>query len=299
MTPPPETALPAGVTFGASGSLVERTLARLTDGPMSTPRIAEEVLALRGNPKAAAAAVFALLGSDPRFHVDGTGTWSLTAGADAANGDRTRTPEAFADQEWAVVDVETTGGSAGHGHRVIEIAAVRVAGGRIVGEYSSLVNPGQPIPRMITSLTGITNADVSRAPRFEKIAARVAEELGGRVFVGHNAAFDWGFVRTEMERATGRTLVGRRFCTLRVARRLLPHLPSRSLGALADYFGVEMTTHHRALDDAVATARLLLRFLDDLAEKGVEDWRSYEAFLRTSRAAPRRRTARPRSVDQA
>jgi DNA polymerase-3 subunit epsilon len=303
-----------GVSFGASGSLVERTIARLSGGPMSTARVAEEILALRGNPKIAAAAVFALLGSDPRFVVDGSGTWSLAEGhgstvsgkAGPGSTGRTRRvrpgssgpmPGALSEIDWVVVDVETTGGSPATGDRVIEFAAVLVSGGRIVDSYSSLVNPGRPIPRMITRITGIADDEVRRAPGFDDIASRVTEVLGGRVFVGHNAGFDWGFVRAEMERSTGRTLVGRQFCTLKVARRLLPHLRSRSLGALADYYGVEMVTHHRALDDATATARLLLRFLDVLAERGIEDWRSYEAFLGGRTRRPRR-VARPTSIDR-
>jgi len=309
-----------GVSFGASGSLVERAIGMLSVGPMSTEGIAREVLALRGNPKIAAAAVFALLGSDPRFAVDASGTWSLAgagtaggggeepddAGAEAAArpGRPTRRlsvgpmPGLLSSLDWAVVDVETTGGSPARGSRVIEFAAVLVSGGEIVDRYSTLVNPGCPIPRMITRLTGIADDAVVDAPPFDEIAPRVAEVLGGRIFVGHNASFDWGFVRAEMERSTGRTLVGRQFCTLKVARRLLPHLRSRSLGSLADYFGVEMAVHHRALDDADATARLLLRFLDTLAERGVEDWRSYEAFLGGGWRKRSPRTARPTSIDR-
>jgi DNA polymerase III epsilon subunit family exonuclease len=181
---------------------------------------------------------------------------------------------------------------------VIEIAAVRVAAGRIVGEYSTLVNPRRAIPRMITSLTGIANEAVGNAPYFEQVVPAVTASLGGRVFVGHNAMFDWRFVCAEMERCTGRTLTGRQFCTLRVARRLLPNLPSRSLCALADYFGVEMTTHHRALDDAVATARLLLRFLEILSEHGVHDWHALDAFYRKSRRKKRRK-AWPVPMDMA
>jgi DNA polymerase-3 subunit epsilon len=310
---------------------------------MSTERIAEDILALRGNPRVAAAAVFSLIGTDPRFVVDGSGVWSLSP-AEALSGDeadqeyfedpREFEPDAafdaggssfrgpqedpgtprprryrrpgplgpvpglFTEIDWAVVDVETTGGSHKTGDRVIEIAAVLVSGGRIVDSFSSLVNPGRPIPRMITRITGIDDAAVVEAPAFEEIAPRLAELLGGRIFTGHNVGFDWGFVSAEMERATGRILLGRRFCTLKVARRLLPQLPSRSLGSLADYFGIGMDTHHRALDDAKATAQLLLRFLDTLTESGVNSWRSYESFLSGGRRKQPQRTARPTSMDR-
>jgi DNA polymerase III subunit epsilon len=281
----------SGVELRPSGTLVERALACLADGPLATPHLAERVLALRGNPKAAAAAVFALLGTDPRFEVDRAGIWSLAAAPD------TFLPVLLRAQEWVVVDVETTGGSPAHGHRVIEIAAVQVVGGRIAGQYATLVNPGRAIPRMITSLTGIDDRAVADAPRFEEIATAVADALRGRVFVGHNASFDWAFVSAEMERCTGRTLSGRRLCTLRLARRMLPHLPSRSLGALAEYFGIEMDAHHRALDDAAATAHLLLGFLDSLEEREVTDWAALERFFQT-RPKRVRRSAKPRSVER-
>ncbi|MEX0912351.1 MAG: 3'-5' exonuclease [Gemmatimonadota bacterium] len=281
-----------GLEIRPTGILVEHALRRLEVGPASTADLAADVLALRGNPRAAAAAVFALLGSDRRVQVDSQGVWCLV-----------EAPSPVAEvplmsQDWVVVDVETTGGSPAHGHRVIEVAAVQVSDGRITESFSSLVNPGRPVPRMITSLTGIENHMLAGAPPFEAIAPELSETLGGRVFVGHNATFDWRFVSAEMERCLSRTLDGRRLCTLRLARRLLPHLPSRSLGALAEYFDLRMESHHRALDDALATARLLLRFLEQLEEQEVRDWRTLEKFF-ARRAAKRRRSARPTPMDAA
>jgi DNA polymerase III epsilon subunit family exonuclease len=278
-----------GVELRPSGSLVEKAIVLLGAGPLATADLAAEVLSLRGNPRAAAAAVFTLLGSDPRVRVDGAGVWRLRE--EVPDGARP-----LAGEEFVVVDVETTGGSPARGHRVIEVAAVRVANGRVRETFSTLINPRCPIPRMITSLTGIAGDMVADAPPFEAVAPRLAEVLDGRVFVGHNASFDWRFISAEMERCTARTLAGRQLCTLRLARRMLPHLPSRSLGALADYFGLAMDAHHRALDDALATARLLLRFLDRLEEAGVMDWLSLEAFLQVP-PVRRRRSFLPRSVD--
>jgi DNA polymerase-3 subunit epsilon len=235
--------------------------------------------------------VFTLLGTDSRFAVDGEGVWSLT-----------RPPEIpsipLLEEEWVVVDVETTGGAAGRGDRVTEVAAVRVSGGEIRETYSTLVNPGRSIPPMIVSLTGITEAMVRTAPPFEEIAHRVHEVIGGRVFVAHNAGFDWGFLSAEMDRATGRRLAGRQLCTVRLARKLLPELPSRSLDALALYYGLEIESRHRALDDAVATAHVLLRFIDALREQEIDDWKGVQKFL--SRRVPRtRRTLAPSSMSSA
>jgi DNA polymerase III subunit epsilon len=287
-----EPLLTGGLEARAGGVLIERAIALLSEAPRPTALLAEEVLGLRGNPGAAALAVFTLLGSDSRFRVDGDGVWALTGPvARPAAG-------ALLDEEWVVVDVETTGGSPEQGHRVTEVAAVRVVGSRIDDVFSTLVNPGRPIPAMITSLTGISNQMVAGAPRFRDIAPRFAQMLGGNVFVAHNASFDWRFVCAEMELAEGNTLSGRQLCTVRLARKLLPQLPSRSLDALALHFGLEIAARHRAEDDAVATAHILLRFLDMLGDRGIEGWAGVESLLAT-RAARRKRTVVPRSMDSA
>jgi DNA polymerase III subunit epsilon len=139
---------------------------------------------------------------------------------------------------------------------------------------------------------------VAGAPPFRDIAPRVIDALHGRVFVAHNAAFDWRFLCAEMDRTHGYQLQGRQLCTVRLARKLLPHLPSRSLGALADYFGLDIASRHRALDDAVATAQLMIRLFDMLAEREITDWKAVDGLLRKRAARPKRR-AMPRSMDSA
>ncbi len=271
---------------------MDRALEALGAGPLHTSALASRVLGIQGGPPAAAAAVFTLLGPDPRFVVDTSGVWALAAPRPPA------AAPSLHEEEWVVVDVETTGGSPQQGDRVTEIAAVRVSGGQIVERYATLVNPDRHIPGMITSLTGITDEMVRGAPRFHEIAPRLTEVLGGRVFVAHNAAFDWRFLCHEMQRATGCSLTGRQLCTVKLARKLLPHLPSRSLGALAEYFGLEIESRHRALDDAVATARVLLLFLETLRDREVLDWAGMEMVL--GRRAPRKkRRATPKSMDSA
>ena len=95
---------------------------------------------------------------------------------------------------------------------------------------------------------------------------------------------DWRFICHEMGMATGMTLSGRQLCTVRMSRRLLPQLPSRSLDGLALFFGVEIESRHRALDDAVATAHVLLRLIDMAEDQGVTDWEGLDALLRRRRA---------------
>lgn len=280
----------SGIAFERGGALTDRALRLLEHQPLHTAVLATRVLGISGDPRAAAAAVFALLGSDPRFTVSADGVWSLGAAAPSRR--------LLRDERFVVVDVETTGGSPGGGHRVTEVAAVCVEGGEIRETFASLVNPERRIPSMITSLTGITDSMVRGAPRFREVADRVVPLLEGRIFVAHNAPFDWRFMCAEIERATGMLPAGRQLCTVKLARKLLPQLPSRSLDGLAEYFGLEIESRHRALDDAVATAKVLLHFLGWLEERGIEDWDGVDVLL-GKRAPRRRRTATPRSMDQA
>jgi DNA polymerase-3 subunit epsilon len=159
-----------------------------------------------------------------------------------------------ADAPLAFVDVETTGGSAA-AHRVIEVAVVGARAGELQFEWRSLVNPGMHIPAGIEALTGIGNDMVEDAPSFEDIAGELASRLEGRLFVAHNARFDYGFMRREFLRA-GRNWSGDSLCTVRLSRALYPELPSHSLDSLIEYHGLEVSARHRALPDAQALWQL-------------------------------------------
>lgn len=280
------------VRLEAGGGLVLRALDLLAGAPLPTTEVAVRVLGLTGDATISARAVWTLLGDDARFAVSPEGVWSLA-------GPTPPPPGRLDEQRWTVVDVETTGGSPAGGHRVTEVAAVCVEGGEIRETYATLVNPGRSIPAYIASLTGISDAMVSGAPDFGEVVPRVEGLLRGRVFVAHNAGFDWRFVSAEVERTSGRAMAGRQLCTVKLARKLLPHLPSRSLGALADFYGLSIHARHRALDDAVATARILLLFLEMLEEHGVADWPALDALLNPSSRRRAKRRALPHSVDRA
>ncbi len=243
----------------------------LRDGPVHTLDLARSVLGLDGPPGAISAAVFALLGPDARFHVDGEGNWSLAR--------RDPGGPALKDESYAVVDVETTGGSYRRGHRITEIAVVQVREGIVGDAWSTLINPGRRIPPRIQSLTGITDRMVRDAPFFEDVADRVLERLADRVFVAHNVRFDWGFVAPQLGDAVGEVPEGPRLCTVKLARKLLPDLGRRNLDAVTDYYGVRVDARHRARGDAVATARILLRLLDEAEVRGLGDLTSLRRFL--------------------
>lgn len=265
-------------------TLVQRAADRLAEGPVHTLALARDVLCLEGHPGAASSAVFALLGTDPRFVVDAGGLWSLRGSAPG---------EPLENLRFGVVDVETTGGRAGGGDRITEIAIVEVHGGAVVDEYSTLVNPGRTIPPMVRRLTGIDGAMVASAPFFEHVAPEVAARLDGRVFVAHNAGFDLSFVRYELHQALGEADLGAPLCTVRLARGLLPRLRRRNLDALARHFGIGNHARHRAHGDALATARILIRLLDEAAQQGFHDLESLRKNLRRrnrrrSRRSPQR-----------
>jgi DNA polymerase-3 subunit epsilon len=189
--------------------------------------------------------------------------------------------------EFVVVDLETTGTGPGRGDRITEAAAVAVSKRHVRTVFHSLVNPGQPIPYFITQLTGIDDAMVRAAPTFAEIAGELAAELAGRVFVAHNAQFDWGFLSAEFGRispASIESLVGSRLCTVRMARRILRHLPRRNLDAVCAYYGIGNDCRHRALGDATATAHVLVRLLKDAERMGIH---TIEALARVAR--PRKR----------
>ena len=168
---------------------------------------------------------------------------------------------------FTVVDLETTGGTPGF-TKITEIGAVRVESGRQVATFSQLVDPRQPVPAKITEITGINAAMLVGQPPIEEVLPRFLEFSADSVLVAHNARFDLGFLDYELSVLMSRTFPRPTLDTLRLARRLLS--PMRcSLAALAERFDTAVKPSHRALDDALATAEILLLLLARLQEQGV------------------------------
>lgn len=161
---------------------------------------------------------------------------------------------------YAVVDIETTGGSA-RLERITEIAVYIHDGTRIIEEFSTLVNPERSIPYFITSLTGITNEMVEHAPRFFEVARRIVELTEGKIFVAHNARFDYSFIRQEFS-MLGYNFKRPMLDTVALSRKLIPGHKSYSLGNLCTDLGIEINGRHRASGDALATTRLLELLLE-------------------------------------
>ena len=156
---------------------------------------------------------------------------------------------------YAIIDVETTGGSPSI-DRIIEIAIIVYDGEQVLEQYSSLVNPGRKIDKYVTQLTGITDRMVQDAPTFEQLHERVLDMFTDRIFVAHNVKFDFGLMRSEYKRL-GIDFVCKQLDTVTLARKVLPGFNSYSLGALCDSLGIDIQNRHRALGDAEATVKLL------------------------------------------
>ena len=181
---------------------------------------------------------------------------------------------------FVVFDIETTGFSSVTNH-IIEIGAVKVENGKIVDRFSTYVNPQEPIPYRITKLTTITDADVMDAPTIDQVLPEFFAFCEGCVLVAHNASFDIGFIK-ENARRLGLPYAYTHVDTLAMARVLLPQLAKFTLDHVAKTVGVSLENHHRAVDDAEATAEIFEKFIPMLLEKGAHDLDAVNELGRTS-----------------
>jgi DNA polymerase-3 subunit epsilon len=162
---------------------------------------------------------------------------------------------------YAIVDIETTGGYAA-ANDITEIAIVLHDGQGVTEVYQTLIKPSVPIPYFIQSLTGIHPLMLEDAPGFGEVAGQIHEMLQGRIFVAHNVNFDYSFVKHHLA-ASGLELNAQKLCTVRLARKVFPSLPSYSLGNLCRHFNIIIENRHRAGGDATATARLFDHILQN------------------------------------
>lgn len=191
---------------------------------------------------------------------------------------------------FVVVDLETTGGSP-TACAITEIGAVKVRGGQVLGEFATLVDPGQPIPAFIATLTGITDASVAGAPRIAAVLPTFLDFCRGAVLVAHNARFDVGFLRANARRLGLRWPGPAVLDTVTLARHVLgDEVRNHRLATLAPHFGSPTVPIHRALDDARATVDVLHGLLERIGNLGVTSWEDLEVF--SNRVPPARRQKR-------
>jgi DNA polymerase-3 subunit epsilon len=160
----------------------------------------------------------------------------------------------FVDDMYAIIDIETTGGSP-KTDKITEIAVLIHDGHQIIKEFSTFINPECRIPHHISLLTGITDEMVANAPKFYEIARDLVEITEKTAFVAHNVSFDYNFIRSEFRRI-GYDFKRDQLCTVRLSRKLIPGHRSYSLGRLCEELNIPVSGRHRAMGDALATAKL-------------------------------------------
>jgi DNA polymerase III subunit epsilon len=173
----------------------------------------------------------------------------------------------MATHSFVALDFETTGLSHRRGDRVIEVAAIRFAGNRIVDKFVTLVDPGVRVPGMVTALTGITSAMLRGAPSPCEVMPALARFVGRDIVVAHNASFDHGFLLAECSHEGVRWQPTGVACTMKLSRRLLGGLASFKLQSVADHLGVRFDSRaHRAEADALVVARIVPKLEAILAD---------------------------------
>ncbi|PWJ50900.1 PolC-type DNA polymerase III [Faecalicatena contorta] len=180
------------------------------------------------------------------------------------------------DGTYIVFDLETTGFSSIK-DKIIEIGAVKVVNGEVVDRFSTFVNPKRPIPFEITQLTGITDEMVIESPDIETILPQFLEFAGDGVLVAHNAGFDVGFIEQNcryQEIVPNFVYVD----TVALARVLLPTLSRYKLNVVAKALGIPLENHHRAVDDAKATAEIFMKFVQMLREQNINTLKEVNQF---------------------
>lgn len=247
----------------SDSTLVNETFEFLRDsgGRAQYTVVAEAIFSL-GNvtDDLAASLVTELAQNDPRFIFEAD---QVAVRADETGAALLR------DLEFVVLDVEAT-----HDRkvpaRIIELGGYRVRGGQILDEFETLIDPEANVPWFLANLTGISDEMLMTAPKFESIAHGWLGFIGDSVLVAHNANFDLPLLNREIGRVfPGYRLRNSHLCTVDLARRLVPQLESHRLDSVAAYFSVDIPRRHRAADDALATARVFLRLLDELAQNGI------------------------------
>lgn len=180
---------------------------------------------------------------------------------------------------YAIVDIETTGSHAS-GNGITEIAIILHNGTEVEGRFQTLINPKTPIPRYVSSLTGIYNHMLTDAPLFHEVAPNIHSLLRGRIFVAHNVNFDYTFLRSQLKTA-GIEWQSRKLCTIRMAKKAFPGLKRYGLDHLCDHFGITNDQRHRATGDALATTTLFEMILAKGGENMIKEFLKKESRQQT------------------
>lgn len=170
--------------------------------------------------------------------------------------------------KFCVIDLETTGGNP-ETEKIIEIGMVRIEGRRISEERSFLINPQKEIPDFVQKLTGIRKADVEFCPKIDEVIDEIVTFIGDSILVAHNTSFDIPFLNNVLKKLQRPTLDNKVICTNIMTKYLIPDIMSSNLNYMSSIFGISHSQAHRAIEDARATGKLLLKYLDIFEEKKI------------------------------
>lgn len=209
------------------------------------------------------------------------GLYESLAGLFRTRGGKLKFNAEIRDLRWVVFDTETTGLHPYSGDEVMALGAVVVEGKEIlVGQsMDRLIDPGRPISKIATEITGITQDDVQGKPALIEVLPQFINFIEGSVLAGHCVDFDLAFLNIKLRRQKLKKIYNPAVDTAQLARVLFPHLPNYSLDFLAGKFGIRINNRHSALGDAVATAELLVKLLDELDQRQIHSWRGLLNYL--------------------
>lgn len=232
-------------------------------GRASAARLVEYVMSIgNANDVFAVRLMADIVSRDNRLRMDGDQVELAEADHDSID---------LCNASFVVIDLETTGAKAPP-CRITEIGAFRVENSAVTASFQTLVNPEMPIPQFITELTGISDEMVSTAPRFSDIADDLLRFIGDSVLVAHNSPFDLAFLNHEIARVHADCRIANPdLCTVRLSRQLLPDIENHKLKTVARHYSIDLINHHRASDDAYATAMIFINLLEVLRERGISD----------------------------
>lgn len=176
---------------------------------------------------------------------------------------------AFRETPFVVFDFETTGLNSQY-DRIIEFGAQKIVNFEVIDEFSSFIQVNDRLSPVVTQLTGITPEMLQGQPTIEEILPKFLEFIDGSLLLAHNASFDVGFLKAEAYRL-GIDIEWSAFCSLKLARKFLPELESRSLDALAEHYGLTFESRHRSIGDVKVTVSVLEHILNNEASS-LQTW---------------------------
>lgn len=169
-------------------------------------------------------------------------------------------------RSFTCIDIETTGLSPIYDD-IIEVSGIRVIDGKTAATFSETINIGRPLPPFITALTGITDKELAKSNSAENVLTRFCSFVGGDILLGHNVNFDINFLYDKCLDKTGILFENDFVDTLKIGKRLLPHLKHHKLDDLADYYNIPPRTLHRALGDCEMTVNCYFKMLSDIEDE--------------------------------